>query len=413
MPRPAKGPRLYLRRGRADSRTRRSLPDIYFIRDGTREISTGAGADRLGDAERALTAYLAEKHAPTAGPNLPADRRPRDPAQVLIADVLAYYSLDRAPALASPAGSVANSLKKVLAWWGDKTCGDVVRSNCKAYAAHRTAQPIASAKDPSNARRVDEQTARRELEDLSAAIGHWHGEYPFTSRPEVWLPEKRESPRDALTRSQAAALLWAAMGWRKGENGKWRRLGPTARTNRLHLRRFILIGLYTGTRHSAMRALLWEESATQAWVDLDGGMIYRRGRLERDQRTKRRPVVKLPSRLLAHMRRWREADQVRELALRERDPNAALVSVLHFGGGPILGKIRTGFAGCVRDAGLAPEVTPHWMRHTAATWLMEGGVDPWMAGGYLGMSPATLIKHYGHHRPDYQAEAAGALARRA
>ena len=413
MPRPAKGPRLYLRRGRNDSRTGRVLPDVYFIRDGAREISTGAGADRLGDAERALTAYLAEKYAPVAGPALPSDRRPRDPAQVLIADVLAYYSQDRAPALASPAQSVANSLRNILAWWGDKTCAEVVRSNCKAYVAHRVSQPIRSAKNPATARKVDEQTARRELEDLSAALGHWHGEYPFTSRPEVWLPEKRESPRDALTRSQAAALLWAAMGWYKAEDGCWRRRGPTARKNRMHLRRFILIGLYTGTRHSAMRALLWEESATQAWVDLDAGMIYRRGRLERDQRTKRRPVVKIPARLLAHMRRWREQDRLREAELRHVDPQAALVSVIHFGGGPLSGVIRTGFAGCVRDAGLSPEVTPHWMRHTAATWLMEAGLDPWLAAGFLGMSVATLLKHYGHHRPDYQEEAAGALSKRA
>ena len=53
------------------------------------------------------------------------------------------------------------------------------------------------------------------------------------------------------------------------------------------------------------------------------------------------------------------------------------------------------------------------MRHTAATWLMEAGLDPWLAAGFLGMSVATLLKHYGHHRPDYQEEAAGAFTRRA
>ncbi len=35
---------------------------------------------------------------------------------------------------------------------------------------------------------------------------------------------------------------------------------------------------------------------------------------------------------------------------------------------------------------------------------MERNVDTWNAAGFLGMSPTTLLKHYGHHRPDYQDE---------
>jgi hypothetical protein len=86
------------------------------------------------------------------------------------------------------------------------------------------------------------------------------------------------------------------MGWRKVE-GRWKRENRTTIANRRHLRRFILIGLYTGTRHSAITALLWHESPKNAWVDLEGGMIYRRGKQERDTANKRRPVVKLPRRL--------------------------------------------------------------------------------------------------------------------
>ena len=38
------------------------------------------------------------------------------------------------------------------------------------------------------------------------------------------------------------------------------------------------------------------------------------------------------------------------------------------------------------------KVTPHIMRHTRATWLMQAGIDPWEAAGHLGMNVQTLIK---------------------
>jgi hypothetical protein len=58
----------------------------------------------------------------------------------------------------------------------------------------------------------------------------------------------------------------------------------------------------------------------------------------------------------------------------------------------------------VADAQLSAEhgkVTPHILRHTAATWLMQQGVDPWVAAGYLGMTMQTLIDNYGHHHSEH------------
>ena len=178
--------------------------------------------------------------------------------------------------------------------------------------------------------------------------------------------------------------------------GKWERLPEAGPANRRHMARFILIGLYTGSRSDVIKRLHWVESLTDPWVDLDKGVIYRRGRDETESRTKRRPLVKLPRKLAAHMRRWQDMDKFDHRA-----------TVLHHGGWQI-GSVRKGFAGCVADAGLAG-VSPHWLRHTAATWLMEGSVDPWEAAGYLGMTVQTLEKHYGHHRPDHQAAARKAL----
>lgn len=385
MSRQAKGPRLYLRKGRADPRTGKALPDRWFIRDGTLERSTGCGPECVGDAEQKLAAYIAEKWSRPI--------KESDPSRVLIADVLALYGRERGPQLKADKATMVGFATHLLAWWGERSVADVRRSTCVAYAKHRTTQPIRHGK---TGRTVSAQTARRELEMLSAAIGYYDKEYHLTRRPAVVLPEKAESHRDALTRKDAAKLLKAAGGYRlKGKT--WERLDKAQRGNRRHMVRFLLIGLYTGSRSDVVKRLRWTESLSDPWADLDKGVIYRRGRDERDSATKRRPLVKLPRRLAGHLSRWKKLDEKKGRA-----------TVLHFAGEEV-GSVRTAFASCVADAGLSGAITPHWLRHTAATWLMERGVDTWEASGYLGMTAATLEKHYGHHRPDHQSAARKAL----
>ncbi len=425
MPRRPKGPRLYLRKSRTD---RAGSNDVWVIRDGSTEISTGCGAESLhgpDGAEAQLADYIAKKWTPE--PTV----RSGEPEAILVADVLAFYAQRKAPKLADPV-SAAIRVRTLLEWWGDKTLADVKMSACEDYIAFRTTQPLKQAKyGAALDKRVSIACGRRELEDLSAAIGFWAKENPLIRRPIVSLPPKDESPRDALTRSQAAALLLAAMGWRwtpdvtgkpnfEGVRGRWKRLGKSARLNRKHLRRFLLIGFYTGTRPGVIPKILWEEGAKQAWTDLTTGTIYRRGKHETEHKTKRRPLVRMPNRLLTHMRRWRRRDDLERLerieafeaAGGEMTPDVQfLTTVIHHGGVPVAGRIRRGFAALVRDAGLDRAITPHWLRHTCCTWLMEGGADLWEAAKFTGMTTKTLEDHYGHHRPDHQGGARRALQR--
>jgi hypothetical protein len=55
-------------------------------------------------------------------------------------------------------------------------------------------------------------------------------------------------------------------------------------------------------------------------------------------------------------------------------------------------------------------ITPHVLRHTAATWAMQNGADLWQAAGFLGMTVEMLQHRYGHHHPDFQHAAAEAIA---
>lgn len=431
MPRPSKGPRLKFRPARPDKRQAAA----WVIVDGARELGTGCGAGDRAGAEVALGNYIIDKHATQgpAGEGGGADHdRVRDPSSVLIADVLSVYARERAPRLADPV-SASHRIEQLLDYWtedapalpGDKrdgSLGCILRSTCQGYVAWRTAQKVRSFKDPAKAPFVTDQSARRELEDLSAAVNWYAQEHPLSRLPVVTLPPKAESPRDALTRDQAARLMKAALGYRwdpdlidgrTGRKGGWIRLGSSAINNRRHLRRFLMLGFYTGSRHTVNIKLLWTESPTQAWVDLDAGVIYRRGKAERDHRTKRRPICQIPPRVLSCLRRWKRLDDIRQAQLQAAhlagggDPARLpqISSVIHHGGAPLAGRIRTGFEGLVRDAGLDPAVTPHWMRHSCATWLMEADAKPWIAAGFMGMSMKTLEDTYGHHRPGQQSGA--------
>jgi integrase len=84
---------------------------------------------------------------------------------------------------------------------------------------------------------------------------------------------------------------------------------------------------------------------------------------------------------------------------------------VEWNGSPVC-SVKVGFKRAVALAKLPGRVTPHTLRHTAATWLMQAGVPVWEAAGFLGMSPAMLEQTYGHHHPGHMRGAAEALGGR-
>lgn len=365
MPARPKPPRLWLRPARSAPDGFR--PATWIILDRGKHITTGCTRSEVDRAGRELAAYIAQRHAP--------ERSARSIAQIAVSDVLSIYNDDVGHRIVDQRKFVAR-LRRLNRFFGRTMLSEINGATCRAYAEARGS----------------EAGARRELEDLRAAIEHHAAEGLHREIVRVPLPPKAPSRTRWLTRDEAARLLWTCWRHREIQRGEATKKRPLR-----HLVRFILIALYTGTRAGAVASASPREMPGRSWVDLERGVFYRLAIGARET-NKRQPPVRLPPRLLAHMRRWARIDP----------------GMQHFveWQGEAVKSVKTGFRTAVGLAKLPGRVTPHTFRHTAATWLMREGVDVWEVAGFLGMSEATLRRVYGHHHPDFQMAAANAIGYR-
>lgn len=382
MPRRAQGARLYLRPAQVDKRDGQLQPASWIIRDGKTFKRTGCAESDLGGAEAALYAYLTGKYE--------VDRTPeRAAAAIELADVLTIYAQDKVPLQARPR-ETALRIEALEQFWGHRKLAEVNGKTCRAYALSRPSR----------------SSARRELEDLRSAIGYHRKEGLCREVIEVVLPAKSEPRQRWLTRSEAAHLIWKAYRYREVQKGH-----VTGRRSRRHVARFILVGLYTGTRAGAICSAAFAAGQGQGFLDLDRGVFYRK-RGGAAETKKRQPPVRLPDRLLVHLRRWRiRPEPPKSSKLGEPPRMISEKFAVEFNGKPI-GKINKAFGRVVSDAGLEADVTPHVLRHTAATWMMQNGVPQSQAADFLGMTTEMIQRVYGHSHPDFQREAAAGIARR-
>ena len=252
---------------------------------------------------------------------------------------------------------------KLKAHFGHLAVADIMPSDVAGYVAARRAGTLGK---PSV-----NHTISRELSVLNAAINHAVKEkrVPKADQPFIKLPGV-SPPRDRwLTFDEADALLAAAR----------KRYGPQAPTDPLpRVYRFIALALNTASRRGAILGLKRKQ------VDLERGMIQLNP-AGRAQTKKHRPRVPISDELRPIIERI-----MREIP---SDPEAFLCD--HDG------EIRTAFENAVIRAKLGPDVTPHVLRHTKATWMAQAGVSMFEIAGILGDSIATITKTYAHHDPAF------------
>jgi integrase len=355
MSRARKPARLWLRPAGKDREA------VWIILDGGKQFSTGCGADDGAKAEKLLADHIAKRFL-----EKPTEKH-RAAADVSVAEVIAHYLLIKEGTARKPKELAARA-SALLAFWGHKTLDDITTATCTAYARQRKSQSM----------------ARRELEDLRAACRMAIADNVTRHAVTVTLPPKPKGRTNHLDRAALAKLIWAAYRKREVQRGV-----PTKKKATLHVARFLIAALYTGSRSARVWQASFRREKGRPFIDLEQGVYYRAAEDEQVAANKQAPPIRLPPRLLAHMRRWhrRGAKYVVEYQGRPADPKRAFRNLVD----DTLGDDAKG-------------IVRHTMRHTAATWLMQGGVDMWQAAGYLGMTKETLEKTYGHHHPDHQGD---------
>lgn len=282
-------------------------------------------------------------------------KREAEPSEIAIATVLNDYVDGYAVNLPS-AEQAKIARKHLLAFYGAATVSLIGPSTHDEYEAVRKKAGVGN------------DTINRERVVLRAALNRARKHGWLKTTPHVpSLPAS--PPRERyLTREEAARLLRACKS-------------P-------HMRLFVRLGLYTGARPGAILDLTWDR------VDF----VNRRISFIRPSRytgNKKRAVVPMGGALLR--------------AMRFAHRKAKTKSVIEYDKAPVL-SVKKAFARAAGSVQLEG-VSPGTLRHTAATWAAQSGVDFYQIGGMLGQRIAATTERYAKHHPDYLMGAANAMLR--
>ena len=224
--RKAKPPRLWFRKAQG-----------WIILDRGKQIRTGLDREQTEGATEALKNYLATHQRLVVGTI--------DPGSVTVAEIIAAYEEAKLPKqyaaikqaiearlpVSSDQRKIVRRhdeliirLESVNTFFGGKKVANIKAELCRDYVDWCIGASNERNRHLKKRRIISDQTARRHLEDLRAAIGGFHAEHTLGVVPKITLPEKRKGRERWLRRSEAARLLGAALGfvW-DGQRNAWKR----------------------------------------------------------------------------------------------------------------------------------------------------------------------------------------------
>lgn len=274
------------------------------------------------------------------------------PAGETIDEIVKVYLEDK-DKTAVRAVDLRGAWKQAQPTFGHLRPDQVTRDLCRVYRDERYARGRKPA------------TVRKELEVVRAALN-----FSKKGAAAVFeLPRQPVAKERFLSKDEARRLTRAA------------RRFP-------HIRAFIVLSLVTAARQSALLELTWDR------VDFKTGRISLMLNDDMDAARKQRANIPMNRRARAYLRVL--------YAARTCD------HVIEWGGHRVL-SVKKGFAAAAKRAGLE-DVTPHILRHTAASWMAMARVPMFDISKYLGHSDMSVtVKRYAKVHPDYLREASEAL----
>lgn len=234
--------------------------------------------------------------------------------------------------------------------FGKLTPDDITADLCRRYTKERCIDQGRS-----------QGTAWTELQRLRSCMNWALRKRIVAFKPDIWVPQKPEPKDRVLTTGEVESLLDGCV--------------------MPHIRLFVILALATAGRTAAILQLTWDR------VDFDKGNINLRIK----------PVI---NPLTKEVRKGRSVVPMNEwarVALLEAKTGALTEHVIEWDGEAVK-SIRKGFSAAVGRAKLQG-VTPHTLRHTAASWMESGGIPMGQISRFLGHSNEAVTRRI-YAKPD-------------
>lgn len=273
------------------------------------------------------------------------DPQPKEPT---VGVILSAYREDRLPKVRSKQ-TLQFSVAVLTARLGPLLPRHLTPSVIKRYAEERDASA---------------GSILREIGVLRASLA-WAVEHTWiATQPIISNPVPTPLPRDRwITKDEARRLLAACV--------------------EPHIKTFVMLGVMTAARMSAILEAKWTQ------VDWERRIIdYGDG-----HGNKRRAIAPINPEL--------------ERVLKAAKELSCTDFIVEWRGERVF-TVKNGFSAACRRAGLK-DVSPHILRHSAATWMTQDGVPLAEVARMLGDQEATVERVYAKHTPEYLRRAANAL----
>jgi integrase len=313
-------------------------------------------------------------------------REDDEQALVTVADCWTVYGGHLSKTMTAETGDYA--WKVLEPFFGALTVTQVDQAKVDEYVARRTSGRLG--------RKVQPQTTRRELQFLLAALRYCtvkpHRLFAAKLLEKITLPEAG-APRDRwLTTAEMKRMLDAAARLRRG-------------TRLSRGERFLWIALTTAGRMQAILDLTWDR------VDFETRVIHLHDP-DRRATKKARASVPISTDLMPILQRaYGERQVIKEdhdgkrhynpLVMDNKADVWATVQLIAIEAG--LGGERPKVLRSEKPK--ATGISPHVLRHTAATHMARRGVPLWKIAKVLGNTLAMVEKVYAKHCPDDLREA--------